>query len=539
MIDYKEPTKKELEDFLQEINYSHLNSDSYVPSVFALRFINFIKLVNGDRGESNKSPPVHMKMLDVIGHSDKSRIANLCHRGFGKTTICPEYLILYLALFGGMPNLPFIDGIIYVADSMENGAKSLRKNIEYRYTNSDFLKEWIPEVTFTDSRMEFVSKGGKHRLGVRLFGGKTNIRGIKIFGKRPQLAVLDDIVSDEDSRSTTNLESIRVNIYNGVVPALDPQGNKIIFNGTPFNKQDPLLQAIESGEWETNVFPICEKFPCTKEEFVGSWEDRFDYDYVMDKYRLNKSMGRVSSFYQEYMLQITSEEDRLIQDDEILQYSRTEVLKNKDNYNFYITTDFATSTKQSADFSVISVWAYDKDGNWYWVDGMCERVTFDKSIDRLFGFVAQYKPQQVGVEITGQQGAFISVLQREMLNRDIWFNFASSHGRNPGIRPTADKLSRFNMVVPWFKMGKMHFPKEMANSIIIREFMEQLRLTTVKGIKGKDDCLDTISMLTYLNAWKPNETSILLPDEPVKYGSNVFDIDNEIDIEPNGISSYL
>jgi hypothetical protein len=36
--------------------------------------------------------------------------------------------------------------------------------------------------------------------------------------------------------------------------------------------------------------------------------------------------------------------------------------------------------------------------------------------------------------------------------------------------------------------------------------MGQIRLTTRNGIKGKDDFLDTISMLGYLTPWKPMET---------------------------------
>ena len=41
--------KIELETWLDEVDYVSLNS-SYVPSEFALVFMNFIKLVNGEEG---------------------------------------------------------------------------------------------------------------------------------------------------------------------------------------------------------------------------------------------------------------------------------------------------------------------------------------------------------------------------------------------------------------------------------------------------------------------------------------------------------
>ena len=107
--------------------------------------------------------------------------------------------------------------------------------------------------------------------------------------------------------------------------------------------------------------------------------------------------GKEKSFRQELMLRITSDESRLVQERDIGWYSRQEILQNKSKYNFYITTDFATSSKQTADYSVISVWAYDQHGTWHWVDGVCERQTMDKSMNDFFRLAQEYEPQSAGV----------------------------------------------------------------------------------------------------------------------------------------------
>ena len=498
--------KQRLDDWLNQVSYGELNSIHYMPSVFALTFMNFIKLANGAQGESHKTPPVHLKMLDKLASPNKY-IANLCFRGAAKTSLFMEYLVLFVAMYGYLPGLGKIEGMIYVSDSMDNGVKSARKNIEFRYNNSEFLQQWIPDATFTDNYMEFTNAEG-HRLGVKMFGAKTGLRGTKIFGKRPVLCILDDLVSDDDAKSKAAMLAIKDTVYKGVNHALDPTRRKVVFNGTPFNTDDILIEAVESGAWDVNVWPVCEKFPCSREEFRGAWEDRFSFDYIQEQYDMALATGKLSAFYQELMLRITSEEERLVQDAEIGWYSRSQLLQNKSSFNFYTTTDFATSAKQTADDSVISHWAYNANGDWFWVDGNCEKQTMDKTIDQLFAGVSTYKPQQVGIEITGQQGAFITWLQQEMMSRNIWFNFASSEKSGaPGIRPTADKLTRFNMVVPWFKARKIYFPLEMKNSIIVGKFLEQIRLTTKSGIKGKDDCLDTISQLAYLKPWKPSESA--------------------------------
>ena len=170
----------------------------------------------------------------------------------------------------------------------------------------------------------------------------------------------------------------------------------------------------------------------------------------------------------------------------------------------------------------------------FWVDGVCARQTMDKSVNDLFRLVSEYRPQNVGIEITGQQGAFLNWLSTEMMSRNIWFNFAMEKGR-PGIRPETNKLSRFNLVVPLFKAGKMYFPTEMRTTPIIGEFMSEISLATINGLKGKDDCLDTISMLMNLTPWKPTEDSPLVQDEKGQWAMD----DEDDDRNRNPLNSYI
>lgn len=524
--------KQTLDEWLDSVSYKELNGGAFAPSTFALTFMNFIKLVNGAEGESHKTPPVHLKMLDKMTEPS-DYIANLCFRGAAKTTLFGEYLFLYIGMWGFLPNFGDVTGIIYVSDSMDNGVKSLRKNIEFRYHASEFLKEWIPNASFTDNYIEFGNKDG-HRVGIKMFGAKTGLRGTKIFGKRPTLCVLDDLVSDDDSKSKAAMLAIKDTVYKGVNHALDPTRRKVVFNGTPFNTEDILIEAVESGAWDVNVWPVCERFPCTEAEFEGAWEDRFTYEYVRGQYEMAVKTGKLSGFFQELMLRITSEEERLVQDADIKWYSRQHLLANKNSFNFYITTDFATSERQTADFSVISVWAYNSNGDWFWVDGVSERMAMDKSLDHLFRLAQEYKPQSVGVEVTGQQQAFIRWIQKEQVTRNIWFTFAQEKGKSePGIRPMTDKLSRFNLVVPWFKAGKMFWPEEMKQSNIVGQFMGQIRMVTSSGIKGKDDCIDTISMLGFLTPWRPSD-SVPLKSNDIE----VFGTEDELE-ETSGLDSYI
>jgi predicted phage terminase large subunit-like protein len=527
---------KKVEEYLNEVSYTFKD---YIPSEASLSFFNFIKLVNGNNTESNKTPVVHYQMMDNI-FSKKARLAILCHRGFAKSTLLTTYLPFYIAVFGKLDNFGVVNYILAVFDSQEGGAKTTRKAMEQMYTNSDFLKKYITHTRFTDDLIELGNVEG-HVLGMRLTGAQMNIRGTRFSNKtgshRPELVLMDDILKDSDARSTVVLEAINFTVHRAIDKAVHPTKNKIIYIGTVFSAKDPLYNVIESGRWSPSVYPVCEEFPCEKKDFRGSWEDRFPYEVVKRMYDDSVAMGRPGDFNVEMMNRVMSEEDRLILDDDITWYKRETVIKNANLFNFYITTDFATSERSSSDYSVISVWAYSSNGDWLWVDGVCKRQLMDKNVDDLFRLAQKYKPQQVGIEVTGQQGGFIQWIQNEMLVRNIYFTLASE-GNNlkAGIRPNTNKMQRFNIVVPWFKLGKIWFPEEMKTHPAMVEAMEELSLASPSGFKSRrDDFCDTISMLASLKTWKPSEASTFIQERVDEV--NIWDLN----VEPvkGNLHSYI
>ena len=512
------PFPKKVTQYLDEVSYA-VNKD-YVPSTFSLEMVNLIKLIDGGMTE-NVTPTVHLKILDSFVDVNNRDIINLCHRGLAKSTLL-EYLIFRIALYGELPNLGKIPHMIFVGDAMDGGVKKMRKALESRYVNSDFLQEYLKDTKFTDNRWEFIRKDGKS-LVVSAYGGKTNIRGTRENGSRPVLALLDDIITDSDARSPTEIENINTNINNAVEFALHPTRRKVIWNGTPYNASDPLYTAVESGTYHVNVYPVCEKFPCREEDFRGSWEERFPYSALLSMYTKLQGRGKADAFYQEMMLQILSDDTRLINDSDLKWYSRKALMANKGNFNFYITTDFATSEKQFSDFSFISVWAVNNKGFKYWVDGICKRQTMDKNIDELFRFCQKYSPQSVGIEVSGQQAGFVSWIEKEMLTRNIFFSLASdSNEGRAGIRPSTSKLQRFNVAVPYFKMGEMFFPVEEKGGVALDELLDELSLTTVGGFKSKhDDALDTISMLPLMPIWLPSSSTEFTQGKSKIWGTTV------------------
>ena len=542
--------QRSVDGWLDSVDYAI--DPSYIPSQFALEFVTFIKMVNGGEGEENTTPVLHLKMLDNIDeiepeYNDKGqlsifpRLANMVFRGAAKTTLMGEYLFLYIGMYGGLPNFGRIELAIYVSDSMENGVKNMRKNLEFRYENSEFLQKYMPPKSpdcpngteFTDMRWKFRNLDGNVFI-VKGYGAKTGVRGSKEMGKRPRLAVLDDLLSDDDARSPTVIAAVEDTIYKAVDHALHPVRNMIIWSGTPFNAKDPLYKAVESGAWTVNVYPVCNQFPCAEEDFCGAWPDRFTYSFVKKKYDTAMKVGKVDTFNQELMLRIMSADDRLIQDGEVGWYRHKNVMDFKSNFNFYITTDFATSEKQAADFSVISVWAYNYNGDWYWVDGVCKRQDMSANLSDLFELVSKWRPLGVGVEVSGQQSGFIPWIQDQMMQKNIYFNLTSEGNINkPGVRPNTNKMVRFNTVIPLFKLHKIFFPVEMKTGSIMMEMMNEISLASSSGFRSKkDDFIDTISMLSVMKPIAPTAQEI-----DHRTGGGMWDDDEASTASP--LSNYL
>ena len=205
---------KNVEEYLDAVDYTW---KGYVPTIEALKYATFIQEVNGG-SEDNKTPIVHLAMMDKVFNTKKRSLV-LCHRGLAKTTLFAEYLFLHIAAFGNMPGFGKVNLALYVTDSIENGVKNLRRNIEHRYSESEAMQAMVPnrrimvgsgsgkylDVTdddgmeefarqeeehanknfggrkFTDIRLEFENYKG-HKLVVKGYGAKSGVRGAKEMG---------------------------------------------------------------------------------------------------------------------------------------------------------------------------------------------------------------------------------------------------------------------------------------------------------------------------------------------------------------------
>lgn len=499
----------------------------YVPSEEALKFIGFVRAAGI---EENDSPEAHYKIADTLFSSDKKGWNTVieCLRGMGKSTIV-EYVFIYVAAIGYWPGFGKTPFIVFLGASQDGNVKAFFKNLGGKIFNSDFLRGLFKldakSYRQTDNEIELVNLDGVLTIAAGR-GMSVNWRGIRSrTGARPTVLIADDVLSNDIMTSETIRNTVETNWFNSALPALDPRKHKIIYIGTPLSEEDLMHKLKASGEYTIIRFPLCPKFPCKEEEFESIWADRFTYEYASKLYNQFKSAGRAQSFYQEYMLEITDLSTLLVEDNDIKWYDRSLVMKNRGRYNFYIVTDFATSTKKSADFSTIGVIAVSSNNDWLLVDGICKRQSMTETLKDLFSLAAKWKPISVGLETSGQQGGFISIIEEMMLKTNIWFEFARKPGSDePGIRPTNNKEHRFvTGVQPKFKQGKVWFPRVESLGVVdnffadlINETTKELsRFTLAGGVKAlsHDDAIDLFNQMSEMEVFTPSGEDIAMDED--------------------------
>lgn len=519
----------------------------YIPSQEALKFIAFIR---ASGNEENTSPEAHYKIADKLFSSNPEdwKLVVECLRGMGKSTLI-EYAVIYAAAMGEWPGFGKVPFIVFLGASQEGNVKQFFKNVASKVSNSTFINSVLTVKRQTDTEIELENVNGVETI-VAGKGMSTNWRGIRSrTGKRPTLLIADDVLSNEVMTSATIRDTIDTNWYNSALPALDPVKHKIIYIGTPLSEADLLAQLKNSGTYATTRFPLCSKFPCEENEYDSIWPDRFTYRYASDMYKQYEAAGHTQSFYTEFMLEIVDLTTLLVDEDDIKWFDPSIVNKNKSNYNFYIATDFATSTKKSADFSCIAVIAVNNNSDWMLVDGQAKRQTMQDNINDLFQYVSKWKPLSVGIETSGQQGGFLSIIDEEMQRRNTYFTLAKKEGsKEPGIRPMKDKVHRFvTGVQPKFKQRKVWLPKpELLGTTnpTLLEFVNELvhelsRFTLAGGVAAltHDDAIDVFNQFSEMEKYVPSiETDSVLDtfkasnvywsdfddDEPNEGGSTIF-----------------
>ena len=367
---------------MANVNFHNVSKEEETLKLAFNDLIAFGKLFLPDDFMRSETPWFHYEVADACNDLDYRQLAIVLPRGHGKTvmtkcSILHDFLFTKDPLFYGWVaasskiSVPNLDYIKY----------HIEYNEKVQYYFGDLKgKKWTEDDIELKNGTKLISKSNL-----------SGIRGGAKLHKRYDLIVLDDF-EDENNTITPESRSKIQNLVTAVVfPALEPKTGRLRINGTPVHF-DSFIQRIlvgyeqaqkmgEDYSWKVLTYKALQ------EDGNTLWPSWFGHEEMERKKKFYADSGSPQKFYQEYMMEVQSEEDAIftrehikywdgqfIHDDETGISSVVTETGDIKEINVFAGVDPATdSLRRDADYSVICVIGCDVDNNIYVLDYLHKR----------------------------------------------------------------------------------------------------------------------------------------------------------------------
>jgi len=428
---------------------------------------------------SAKSPDFHYDLTKHIMDHDNKQINIIAPRGHAKSSIVGGILPMHHLFFGEGKKL-----IVLCSRTQDHAVKLLgliKDTLDYSEQCRQLFGYWGSHSAKSWAKAEIELKDGSM---VICKGTGQQLRGIKIGNQRPTLIIIDDPEDENNTKTAEAMESNLRWLLQSAVPSVDPRKGRIIVIGTPQHERCMVETLKDMKGWKNLSYkPDLEKN-------VALWEDWWSIKKLIQKKEELESINRLSVFYREYMCEIVGDEDQLFRADDFRYFKGEVWLDNDKNayiemtepekkqipINIFTGVDPASSTKQTADYSVIFNIGVDAEGNRYVLPYYRKRATPLNLAEAIVDNFRKYRSQKTRIESVGYQEMLREYVIKRCEDENLFIP-----GLNVKENPRNSKSRRLESLQPIFARGQVHMDRDM------QDFINELLLFP----RGKhDDLLD-------------------------------------------------
>lgn len=414
-----------------------------------------------------KSPPFHKEMAAYFHDPGTRRLNIIAPRGHAKSSLAGCLWVLHHLFFDPGPQK-----FIVLVSKTEGHAVRLVQTIKDALNFNSVMRRYVGYWGEFSAKVwktsEIILKDNSM---IMARGTGQQVVGLKHVNQRPTLIILDD---PEDMMNTKTAEAMEFNLrwlLQSLIPALDPKVGRVAVIGTP-QHQRCMVEVLKGAKnWKSLTYKAIQ------DDGTALWPEWMPVAKLMDEKEAMESIGKVSSWYREYQCQVIGDDDQLFKPEYIQYYEGALSGKERERFleitskngvllpvpekvpvTVFMGIDPASSTSETADFSVCMVVAVDARGNRYVLEYYRKRVTPLTLADAIVALFDRYRPSKTRVEVTGYQ---------EMLRE-----YLRSKKYIPGLEiremPRQKKSHRLEMMQPHFAQKKVYLRKEM------RELIDEL-----------------------------------------------------------------
>lgn len=384
------------------------------------------------------SPPMHA-VVDAELNNPSTRFLNLLlPRDFAKTTKLRLFAAKRVAF--GLSRT-----ILYVAASEIKATQNvnwLRNRIgEKMNAQGVFVPPFFSQVfglkkgtKWTETELEVQHPLLNQAIWILGVGiTSESVRGINFDDYRPDLIILDDVLTDENGATKEQRDKITnlvdSAIKNSLAPRADSPNAKLVMLNTPQHSDDITAKAARDPDWKTIRFscwtPATESLPLNEQE--SAWPER----HPTPSLRLEKSnavaANRLSAFIREKECRIVARESSMFKPEWLAFYGDTELPPNGLTVLAIDPVPPPTEgmTKQgkvlSSDFEVHTVWRRYGDRFFLLEMAMMRGHQPTWTTSKSFELATRWRVNWFSVEGVAAQKYLKFILEQEMIRRQTWF----------------------------------------------------------------------------------------------------------------------
>lgn len=414
-------------------------------------------------------PPFHRDMWKLCC-APHPRVAIAAPRGFAKSTAVTHSYGLAALLFRQ-------SSYALIVSDTEGQAVQFLTDMKMELKENEHLRKhfhlsrWI-----RDSEAEIeIEMGDGHRFRVTAKGSEQKVRGSKWRHQRPDLVLVDDSENEELTANPDRREKFRRWFFNALLPS-GSRNCRFRVVGTILHFDSLLERLLNDSAWLTARF----RAHVELDNFSGLlWPEMWPEQRLRDLRQTYMNQGNLDGYAQELL--------NYPMDESVAYFRRGDLLELESRHRYatqryFAAVDFAISTKQRADFTVIAVGGVGEDGIPGTVDVYRERLDGQQILDMMFDVQVKYGIEVWFAEAGQIEKALGPFLRAQMLSRNIFLNIQP-------ITPVADKQTRARPFQARVRAGGWRFDKEAAWYPTLED--EMLRFP--KG--AHDDQVDAHGML--------------------------------------------
>ena len=438
------------------------------------------------------TPQCHQEWWELCS-SKNNLVAIAAPRSHGKSTAITHAYTLAAMLFRDRKFA------VIVSDTETQAVNFLNDIKEELRNNEDLIelfgiKKFIKD-TETDIIVEF-NDGYSFRILVR--GAEQRVRGLKWNQIRPDLIVCDDLEGDEQVLNKDRREKFRRWFFGALLPCMSRTGICRVV-GTILHLDSLLNRLMPEDSEKTTVIEPLKSYSLNKRATWTSvryrahddsfdhilWPTRWSKDALQKERQRYLDQGIPEVYSQEYLNYPVDESTSYFQRDyfiEIPKHALDAIRHKEKKLVYYAAVDFAISTKERSDYTVIAIAGMDSDGIMNIVDIRRGRWDALQIVDEMFAVQKKYSPYYFVTERGAIEKAIGAILKREQLARQVYMSLYP-------MTPTKDKQSRARSFQARFKAGGVKFDKTA-------EWYSGLEEELIRFPKSRhDDQVDALSWL--------------------------------------------